>query len=171
MILDINTLFFHTGSAYAFTAGEFVSLAALTASGLASTVIDMTVAQDPGIGDGVAVPRIAVKVGTGITSASTGLRLNWQAQGSTDSTNWTTYAETGANATSSFEAGEWILPIAWPRRPSGVSLPRYLRMNMAVTGITNETITIGTIIGGLVLQRSDSDDTLGQYPSNFTVAA
>ena len=118
MLFDINNLFFHTGSAYAFTAGEFVSLAALTASGLASTVIDMTVAQDPGIGDGVAIPRIAVKVGTGITSASTGLRLNWQAQGSTDSTNWTTYAETGANATSSFEAGEWILPIAWPRQLS-----------------------------------------------------
>ncbi len=171
MIFDINNLFFYTGTSYTFTTGNFVSLAALTASGTTSTVIDQGVAQDAGIGDGVAVPRIAVKIGTGITSASAGLRLNWTIQGSTDSTNWTTYSETGALATSSFEAGEWVLPMALPRRPSGVALPRYYRMQMLVTGITNETITIGTIIGGLVLQRSDSDDTLGQYPSGFTVAA
>ena len=39
-----------------------------------------------------------------------------------------------------------------------------------VTGITNETITIGTVFGGIVLNRDDARDTMGQYPSGFTVA-
>jgi hypothetical protein len=166
---DAQNIFF--GSSPYTTTGNYVSLAALTASGTTSTVINLGVAEDLGIGSGKAIPRIAVVVGTGITSASSGLRLNWQFQGSTDSTNWTTYAETGANATSSFEAGEYILPIAVPRRPSGVALPQYYRMAMAVTGITNETISAGTIFGGIILARDDARDTLGQYPSGFSVGA
>lgn len=169
MLFDAQNIFF--GTTPYNTTGNFVSLAALTASGTSSTVINMGVAQDMGIGDGKAIPKIAVVVGTGITSASSGLRLNWQFQGSTDSTNWTTYAETGANATSSFTAGSYILPIDVPRRPSGVALPQYYRMAMAVTGITNETITIGTVFGGIVLSREDTVDTGGKYPSGFTVAA
>jgi len=169
MIFDLNNMFF--GSAPFASASNFQSLATLTASGTTSTVINMGVKQDMGIGDGVAIPKVAVVVGTGITSASAGLRLNWQFQGSTDSTNWTTYAETGANSTASYTAGSYILPIDLPRRPSGVALPQYYRMAMAVTGITNETITIGTILGGLVLSRDDAGDTLGQYASGFTVAA
>jgi hypothetical protein len=168
MLFDTQNVFF--GSA-PYTAGNFQSLATLTASGTGSTVISLTNARDLGIGDGVAIPKIAVVVGTGITSSSGGLRLNWQFQGSTDSTNWTTYAETGALATSSFTAGSYILPIDVPRRPSGVALPSYYRMNMAVTGITNETISIGTIMGGIVDSREDTADTGGQYPSGFTVAA
>lgn len=169
MIFDAGNIFF--GSSPYTTAGNYVSLAALTASGTTSTVINMGVAQDMGIGDGVAIPKIAVQVGTSITSASGGLRLNWSIDGSTDSTNWTTYSETGPLATSSFTAGSYILPIDLPRRPSGVALPQYYRMRMAVTGITNETITAGTIFGGLVLSRDDERDTLGQYPSGFSVGA
>ena len=169
MIFDAGNLFFGT-SPYN-TAGNFVSLAALTASGTTSTVINMGVKQDMGIGDGVAIPKIAVVVGTGITSASAAMLLNWSIDGSTDSTNWTTYSETGPLSTASFTAGSYILPIDLPRRPSGVALPQYYRMRMAVTGITNETITIGTVFGGLVLSRADASDTLGQYSSGFTVAA
>ncbi len=169
MLFDSSLIFW--GSAPYASASNFQSLATLTASGTTSAVINLTNARDMGIGDGVAIPKIAVMVGTGITSSSGGLRLNWQFKGSTDSTNWTTYAETGANATSSFTAGSYILPIDVPRRPSGVALPQYYRMAMAVTGITNETITIGTILGGIVLSRDDAVDTLGQYPSGFTVAA
>lgn len=169
MLFDINTLFWHTGSTYAFTAGEFLSLATVTAT-TGSTVINMGVAQDLGIGDGEAIPKIAVYIGTGITSASTGMRLNFQIQGSTDSTNWTTYAESGALATSSFTTGAYVLPLDLPKRPFGVALPQYYRMNMALTGTGSaETISAGTIIGGLVLQRSDNADTLGLYPSGFSV--
>jgi hypothetical protein len=42
---------------------------------------------------------------------------------------------------------------------------------MAVTGITNETVTAGAVMGGLVLSREDTADTGGQYPSGFVVAA
>lgn len=169
MRFDAQNIFFGT-SPYT-TASNYISLAALTASGTSSTVINLGVAEDLGIGSGVAIPRIAVQVGTGITSASAGLLLNWQFQGSTDSSNWTIYAETGAKSTASWTAGSYILPIAVPRRPSGAALPQYYRMAMAVTGITNETITIGTVFGGIVLNRDDARDTLGQYPSGFTVAA
>lgn len=169
MLFDVNNIFF--GSAPYASVSNFASLAALTASGTSSTVINQGVAQDAGIGDGEAIPKIYATIGTAITSASAGLRINWQIQGSTDSTNWTTYGESGALATSSFAAGAYVLPLDLPKRPYGAALPQYYRMNMAVTGITNETISSGTIMAGLVLQRSDNADTLGQYPSGFTVAA
>lgn len=170
MLFDVNNLFYHTGSTFAFTSGEFVNLATVTAT-TGSSVINMGVAQDMGMGDGMGIPKVAVLIGTAFTSSSSGLRLNAQFQGSTDSTNWTTYAETGALATSSFKAGQWVLPIDVPRRPSAVALPQYYRMNLVFSGTTVESISSGTIIGGLVQQRSDSDDTLGQYGSGFTVAA
>lgn len=168
MLFDINNLFWHTGTTYAFTSGEFVSMATVTAT-TGSSVINMGVAQDLGIGDGVAIPKIACVIGTAFTSASSGLRLNMQIQGSTDSTNWTTYAESGAVATSSYTAGAFILPIDLPRRPTGVALPQYYRLNMAFSGTTVESISSGTILAGLVLQRADSQDTLGLYSSGFTV--
>jgi hypothetical protein len=168
MLFDVNNLFWHTGSTYAFTSGEFVNLATVTATTVSST-INMGVAQDLGMGDGMGIPKVAVLIGTAFTSASTGLRLNFAYQGSTDSTNWTTYSETGALATSSLKAGQWVIPIDVPRRPSGVALPQYYRINVVFSGTTVESISSGTIIGGLVQQRSDSDDTLGLYSSGFTV--
>lgn len=169
MLFDAQNIFW--GSSPYNTSGNFISLAAITASGTTSTVINMGVAQDMGIGDGKAIPKIAVVIGTGITSASTGLRINWSIDGSTDSTNWTTYSETGPLATSSFIAGSYILPIDVPRRPSGVALPQYYRMRGAITGITNETVSTGTIFGGIVLSREDTADTGGKYPSGFSVGA
>src|SRR5690348_9863210 len=99
MLFDVNNLFWHTGSVFAFTSGEFVSLASITSSGTSSQSINMGVAQDLGIGDGVAIPKVACLIGTAVTSSSSGLRINMQFQGSTDSTNWTTYVESGALAT------------------------------------------------------------------------
>jgi hypothetical protein len=170
VLFDTQNLFYHTGSTYAFTSGEFVNLATVTAT-TGSSVINMGVAQDMGMGDGMGIPKIAVLIGTAFTSSSSGLRLNFAIQGSTDSTNWTTYSETGALATSSLTAGKWVLPIDLPRRPSGASLPQYYRMNATFSGTTVESISSGTIIGGLVQQRSDSDDTLGLYSSGFTVTS
>src|SRR5690348_17828426 len=170
MLFDINNLFWHTGSVYAFTSGEFASMATVTAT-TASQVINMGVAQDLGIGDGMAIPKVACLIGTAFTSSSTGLKLNMAFEGSTDSTNWTTYSETGPFATSSYKAGYWVLPIDVPRRPSGASLPQYYRLNMVFSGTTVESISSGTILAGLVLQRSDSDDTLGLYKSGFTVTS
>lgn len=170
MLFDINNLFWHTGTVFAFTSGEFVSFAGVTAS-TASSVINMGVAQDMGIGDGMAIPKLAICIGTAFTSSSAGLRLNFQIQGSTDSTNWTTYAESGALATSSLLAGTFVFPIDLPKRPAGAALPQYYRLNALESGTTVESISSGTILAGLVLQRADSQDTLGQYGSGFTVAA
>lgn len=173
MLFDINNIFFHTGSVWAFTSGEYVSLAGATSAStvLNGSVINMGVKQDMGIGDGQFIPKIAVFVGTGITSACSSLRFTVQLQGSTDSSNWTTYGESPALATSSFTASQKVFAVDLPRRPVGVALPQYYRLNMSVTGTaTNESISAGTLIGGLVIQRDDNADTLGQYPSNFTVA-
>ena len=43
-------------------------------------------------------------------------------------------------------------------------------MNLAITGNANaESISTGTLIGGIVLARDDGPNTLSSYPSGFTV--
>jgi hypothetical protein len=167
MFLDTNLLFFHSGTTYAFTSGEFFSLAGVTA-GTASAVINLGTARDLGIGDGEAVPKLACTIGTAITSSSTGLRLNFQFQGSTDSTNWTTYVESGALATSAFLVNTNVFPIDVPQRPAGASLPTYYRLNIAQTGTTVESISSGTILAGIVVQR-DQENAGAHYGSGFSV--
>ncbi len=169
MFFDVNNLFYHVGGVYAFTAGEYVNVSGTTASS-ASSVINMGVKQDMGIGDGEFIPKVAVYTSTGITSACSSVKINWQFQGSTDSSNWTTYVESGSNSTASYGAGVNILPIDVPKRPAGVALPQYYRLNMVLSGNANgEAMSAGTLIGGLVIQRADNADTLGQYPSGFSV--
>lgn len=179
MLFDVNNLFWHTGSAFAFTAGEFTSLVGV-ATTTQSPVINMGTRQDWGIGDGEFVPKLMIVLGTGITSASASMLLNMQFQGSTNSTTWTTYAETGTAstasyvaATTSFNQANFILPIDLPPRPSGLvtSMPQFYRLQLA-TSATDGTATIsaGTILAGIVIQRDDATQTMGQYPANFSVA-
>lgn len=169
MIFDAGNMFW--GSAPFASASNYASFAA-TASTTVSAVINMGVAQDLGVGDGAARPQLALVIGTGITNASASMTINFQFQGSTDSSNWTTYAESGAKTTASYAAGYYALPIDVPRRPSGVALPQYYRVRAEIAANGgSETISAGTIMGGIVLQRADSADTLGQYPSGFSVSA
>lgn len=173
MLFDATLLFWHTGSVYQFTSGEFVNLAGALAgsASLVSSVINLGNARDLGIGPGQEIPQLALNVGTAITSSCASTLINAQFQGSTDSVNWTTYAESGANSTASYAAGAAVLPIAVPRRPSGVALPLYYRVNMAITGGAGTAgLSTGTIIGGIVLARADSAGTLDQYPAGFSVA-
>ena len=170
MLFDAGLLFYHAGTVYNFTAGEFVSLVGITNS-CASTVINLGNARDLGIGQGQEMPYVSINVGTAITSSCSSTLINAQFQGSTNSTLWTTYAETGALSTASYAAGAAIFPLAVPRRPSGAGLPLYYRMNLAITGnAASESISTGTLLGGIVLARSDSANTLDQYQSGFTVA-
>src|ERR1700679_2688757 len=105
MLLELDLLFFHSGTGAQLTSGEYLHLAALTA---------------------------------GSASAST----------------------------PSYAAGAQPLPINVPRRPTGAGLPLFYRVNIAQTGnALAETISTGSIIGGIVLARADSPDTLGLYPS------
>lgn len=170
MIFDVNVLFFHTGNVFGFTNGEFVSLVG-TASTTNSQVINLGVQEDMGIGDGEFIPKVAVLVGSGgITSTCQSLRINAQFQGSSDSVNWTTYAESGATTTASFQAGAWVFPQDVPRRNSNVALPQYYRMAIVLSGNgSSETLSTGSVMGGVVIQRSDWDDTGKLYSANFTV--
>lgn len=170
MLFDSGLLFYHAGSGTQLTAGEYVNLATITASS-ASSVINLGNARDLGIGNGPDTPMLALGIGTAITSACQSTLINVQFQGSTNSTLWTTYAESGAASTASYAAGAQPLPINIPRRPTGAGLPLAYRVNLAVTGnALAETISTGSIIGGIVLSRADNADTLGAYPAGYTVA-
>jgi hypothetical protein len=166
MIFDANLVFW--GTAPYGSASNFTSLVGVTGSGSASNTINLQVAEDMGIGDGEAVPKLAIYIGTGITSASNSATYNLQFQGSTDSSNWTTYAESGALTSASFAAGQ-VFPIDVPKRPQGAALPQYYRLNLAMAANGTASISTGTILAGIVIQRADSEDTLGKYSSGFTV--
>lgn len=172
MLFDDTLLFFQTGTANSFTAGEFVSLVGVgTASACSSTVINLGNARDLGIGNGPDTPMVSLTIGTAVTSSCASTLINALFQGSTDSTTWTTYAASGAASTASWAVGAQILPINVPRRPTGAALPLYYRVSLVVTGANaGETISTGTILGGIVLARADSRDTLGMYPAGFSVA-
>lgn len=172
MIFDKN-LFFFGSSPYA-SVSNYQSVAGVTTASttLTSGTVDLGVAEDLGIGDGEAIPKLAAYIGTGITSACTGLRLNFQFQGSTDSSNWTTYIESGALASTTLIAGANVMPWDWPKRPAGAALARYYRVNVVETGVGGaESISTGSILVGVVVQRADAADTLVQYSSGFTVAS
>lgn len=167
MIFDVNNLFFHTGTAFAFTAGEFVSLVGMTESGQASSNINITNARDMGIGD-YSPPKVALEIGTAITTANTTTTFQFRFQGSTDSTNWTTYVQSDWLTTASLTASSQVFMIDVPPVPPGVSNPQYYRifMDLDNTGGAH-AISSGTIIGGIVLQRDNAYPPT--YASGFTV--
>ena len=168
MLFDVNTLFYHTGSAFAFTAGEYVSLVGVTETGLASSVIDMGVAQDLGVGDTPASPQVAILIGASITTANTTASIQFRFQGSTDSTNWTNYAMTDWVSTASLTASTMLGFTNVPRRSAGAALPRYYRLFADLDNTAGtQAISTGTIIAGIVIQRDGGP--VGAYPSNFTV--
>lgn len=165
MILDANLVFWGTAP-YA-SASNYVSLVGQTVSSTSQT-INLGTARDLGVGSGEAVPKVLVQIGTAITSSSSGMRLNMQFQGSTDSSNWTTYAEGGALATSAFTASSIVFPIDVPQRAAGAALPQYYRLSLTMTGTTVESISSGTILAGIVIDRP-ADSAGAQYSSGFTV--
>ncbi len=170
MLFDVGLLFLHTGTAFSFSAGEYVSMVGVSTNS-ASSNINLGHPQDMGIGSGVAVPKIACLIGTAITSSSAGMVLNIQFQGSSDSVTWTTYNESGTATTASYLANTMAYMVDVPRRPAGVALPQYYRLNLQVgpAGGT-ASISTGTMLAGIVIDRGESGgDTMGQYPSGFSV--
>ena len=171
MLFDSTLLFFHTGSLYNFTSGEFVNLAGTTANS-ASSVINLGNARDLGIGPGAEVPKVEVLFGTAVTAASASQTYTIQFQGSTDSSTWTTYIETGYATSASFAAGSGYR-FDVPRRPPGAALPLYYRLNVVVLGAGASSavaISTGTILSGIVLEAAESAGTLDQYASGFSVS-
>lgn len=166
MLLDSTLLFWHSGTTYAMTAGEYVSLATLTTSS-ASSVINLGNARDLGIGPGAEKPQVVVSIGTAVTSSLSTMSLSIQFQGSTNSTLWTTYIETPAATTASYAAGSLVV-FDVPARPPGVSLPLYYRLNMAIVGNGTAGISTGTVLAGITLGPAQGV-TGGQYPAGFSV--
>lgn len=123
--------------------------------------------QDLGIGDGEAIPKIACFIGTGFTTVNSAT-LNVAFQGSTDSSTWTTYVETGPIPASKLIAGAKIAAFDWPLRDvEATALPRYIRLLYQLPAAT--AFTAGSIfLAGIVIQRGDW--AAGQYPSNFIAA-
>ena len=170
-LFDSTLLFYHAGTAFNFTAGEFVNLATETAS--ASTVVNLGNPRDLGIGQGAELPQVVVAVGTAVTTgASASQQVNLQFQGSTDSSTWTVYMETGYATTASWAAGAvWTFDV--PRRPPGAALPLYYRLNFLTQGLGTASVTAistGTLLSGIVLSNEENADTLGLYASGFSVS-
>lgn len=166
-LFDSGLLFYHTGNVYSFTAGEYVNLAGTTATS-ASSVINLGNARDLGIGPGAEIPRVEVGIGTAFTSSSSGLFVNLQFQGSTNSVLWNTYMETPATATTaSFSAGA-TYHFDVPRRPPGVSLPLYYQLVVNLPGAVGPSLSTGTILAGIVLAGAESAAEMSQYPAGFT---
>lgn len=166
MNFDKGLLFF--GSSPYQSVSDYTSIVGTTSTGITSSTIDLGVAMDMGIGDGEAIPKLALYVGTAITSSSASLTVNVQFQGSTNSTTWTTYAESGATTTATLTAGSKLFPIDVPHRAAGAAMPRYYRLNIDVgpSGAA-ASISTGSLFGGIVLQRTDNP--VGRYPAGFSV--
>lgn len=154
MILDSQLLFSNTQTLTG------------TTTGTASTAINLVNAEDLGVGSGQAQPVVVVTFPTGVTNASTGFTMNIQFQGSTDSSAWTTYIETGAASTASFTSTS-VYRFAWPKRSPGAALPQYVRLNYLGAGSTNTTISAGSVFASVTLD--DFGNPVGEYPSGFTV--
>ncbi len=119
---------------------------------------------DMGVSEGMNKPKIVVSIPTAFTSTNSAT-LNFQFQGSTDSSTWTTYIESGAIAAASLVQGTvWVFD--WPRKAIGAAMPKYVRMYYALgTGV----MTTGTINANVVLNADGWVGIADQYPANYVV--
>ncbi len=159
MILDFNYMF--DGSPNA-TTGIVAGVSVATAGGttqVSTNVIDLVNARDMGIGDSPAL-KIMCLVTASFTSTGAGT-LQVKAQGSTDNSAWSTYAETPAIASGTLVAGAKIAQFDWPGvLPDTGAFPRYLRLTYTC-GVSS--FSAGSVISGIVLGRDDNR----AYPSGF----
>ena len=166
-LFDSNLLFTGTAS----SPYQTLVVTAATSGSVASTnTINLTNARDLGQGnDGMgSVPKIFVFTSSSaITSACGSATMNIQFQGSTDSTNWTTYIETGWQTTTSMAANTRIAAFDWPQRAIGAALPSYVRLNFSFSGSTTAVISSGAVFAAIALQGEQN--AVGLYPSGFQV--
>ena len=135
----------------------------MTGTIVSTNVIDLANARDIGVGDNPAM-KLAIYVTTGFATTDTAT-LQIQAQGSTDNSSFSVYAESSAIAAADLAAGRKLFPIDWPHRGSGMALPRYLRLGYVMGALH---FTPGALSAFLVLDRQDWEP-MG-YPAGITVA-
>lgn len=164
MIFD-NNLIFSNAQAAAFTVSTASTNVIDLEGGVAMNIgVGTRYGADLGRGDGVAIPKIACFIGTALTSTNSAT-LQVAFQGSTDSTTWDTYVQSGLITAANLTAGAKIAAWDWPQVPSQFSLPRYVRLYYQVATGVFATGSIG--LAGIVLQRADNN--VGSYPEAFTV--
>lgn len=144
------------------------SLSAITVTRVSTNTIDLLNQRD--IGDGASPPMLlAVGVNAAFTAGGAAT-LVIQLQGSSDNTNWFTYAETRAFSIAELTPIGRLVVLAWPAVPVGTpgtgnvagAAPRYLRLNYVVaTG----PMTAGSVNAQLVLEAQSTR----QYPAGYTV--
>lgn len=137
---------------------------AITTSTDSDFIIDLTNARDIGSGEGEAALNVIVQVATTMTATSTTATLTCLFEGSTDSTTYTTFAETDAISTASLTQGVQILNIFVPMRRLVINdaVPRYLKLVYtcsAAFGAGNVSAWVGA-----TRQANTA------YPPGFTVA-
>ena len=159
MFIDAN-LVFDQGT-YSYTTG--MTGANQFGSGTTTTstnIIDLLNARD--IGAGTANDHSDLTVEFLVTTAyAGGTSVNFQVQGSTDSTTWTTYCESGAIAIASLGAGKAVklkMPIV---NPDDGALPRYLR---------TAYVNVGANTAGAVIAWLGTVDTTRYYKPGVTVS-
>ena len=163
MILD-NNLVFSSAQAANITVSTASTNVIDLEGGIALNIGYGTIfGEDLGRGNGIGSPRVVVSVGTALTSTNSAT-LNVAFQGSTDSSTWTTYIETGAIAASGLTLNKRIADFSWPVVPSGAALPRYVRLYYQVaTGV----FATGTISAFVTLDSQLNN--VGDYPEAFVV--
>jgi Bbp16-like protein len=148
----------------------FDTVSAITASNTtqsSTNIIDLLNARDIGVGQGNGfTPQILCLVNNALTTTNSAT-LKVSAQGSSDSTTWTTYADSPVYSASELSAGVELARFDWPRRRGGSAMPRYLRLLYTVgTGV----FSTGAVTSAIVLQTDAGVAGLGLYPPGIAIS-
>jgi hypothetical protein len=136
-------LVFDQGAYSATTGMTGVAQFASGATTVSTNVLDMINNRD--MGDAPSGPG-ELSVNFEVTAAySGGTSVNFQLQGSTDNTTWTTYAETGAVPIASLGVGALLSFGLPPVNPDAGAIPRYYRTAYVNAGAN----TAGSVIAWL----------------------
>lgn len=153
LVVDQGTYSYTTGMT---GANQFGSGTTTTST----NIIDLINARD--IGAGTINDNADLTFEFLITTAyAGGTSVNFQVQGSTDSSTWTTYCETGAIAIASLGVGARVklkMPIV---NPDDGALPRYLR---------TAYVNVGANTAGAVIAWLGTVDTGRYYKPGVTVS-
>ena len=128
--------------------------------------------EDPGVGDGLIVPKLVVAMGVGLVTG-TGATLNLALQAAPDTavTNlpgtWQTLVETGVLTAAQCPAGTIIARFDWPPVFPATLRPRYFRLLAQIPAA--EDFTAGTLAYAYVTTVRD-DQANRQAANNYQVA-
>lgn len=128
-------------------------------------------ARDIGIGDSPALELLIQAVAA--FTDGTSLAINLQGapdNGSGAPGSWTTMWTSGAIIEANLDVGAQLANVTVPMVVPGQPLPRFLRLQYVTVG----THVLGTIVGGIVLDRFDTirgaDSALSGYQAGINVA-